>query len=72
MMAEDKKKSCCCPGVLAIIIAVLTILTMLGVIGDEALWVKIVVFVLAILIAIGSFGGCCCSRFCKTEQKQGE
>ena len=69
MMAEDKK-SCYCGGVLAIIIAVLTLLTMHGVIGG--LWVRIVVFVLAILIAIGSFAGCCCSKFCKTEQKQGE
>ena len=68
-MAEDKKKSCYCGGVLAIIIAVLTILTMLGTIAG--LWVNIVVFIAAILIAIGSFAGCCCSKFCKTEQKQG-
>ena len=69
MMAEDKK-SCYCGGVLAIVIAVLTILRMLGTIGGT--WVNIVVFIAAILIVIGSLAGCCCSKFCKTEQKQGE
>ena len=69
MMAEDKKKSCYCGGVLAIIIAVLTLLAMHGIVSG--LWVSIVVLVLAILIAIGTFAGCCCAKFCKTEQKQG-
>ena len=72
MMAEDKKTSCYCPGVLAIVIAVLTILAMSGKVTGS--WVSIVVLIAAILIAIGSFaGGCICNKFCKTEpqQKQG-
>ncbi len=70
MMAEDKK-SCYCGGVLAIVIAVLTILTMAGSITGS--WVRIVVLILAILIAIGAFaGGCLCTKLCKTEPKQGE
>lgn len=69
-MAEDKKTSCNCGGVMAIIIAVLTLLAMRDVIGG--LWVSIVVLVLAVLIAIAAFAGCCCTKFCKTEEKQGE
>ena len=78
MMAEDKK-SCCCGGVLAIVIVVLTILTMTGTIEAGTTWVNIVVLIAAILIALGAFAGCCCSKFCKTEpqpeqpqQQQGE
>ena len=65
MMAEDKKTSCCCGGVLAIIIAVLTLLAMRGIVTGP--WVSIVVLVLAILIAIGAFAGCCCAKFCKPK-----
>ena len=68
-MMADAKKSCYCPAVLAIVIAVLTILRMLRTIDGR--WVNIVVFIAAILIAIGSFAGdCLCTKFCKTEQKQ--
>ena len=71
MMAEDKKTPCPCGGVMAIVIAVLTILTMSRTVTGS--WVRIVVLILAILIAIGSFaGGCLCKKLCKTEQKQGE
>ncbi|NIA07516.1 MAG: hypothetical protein GWP14_07770 [Actinobacteria bacterium] len=67
MMAEDKKKSCYCGGVLAIVIAVLTLLAMHGIIAG--LWVSIVVLVLAILIAIGSLANCCCcAKFCKPKE----
>ena len=65
MMAEDKK-SCYCGGVLAIIIAVLTVLDMGGTVTGS--WLNIVVLILAILIAIGSFAGCCCSKFCKPKE----
>ena len=67
MMAEDKKKSCPCAGVMAIVIAVLTLLAMHGII--TGLWVSIVVLVLDILIAIGSLCGCCCcAKFCKPKE----
>ena len=70
MMAEDKKTSCYCGGVMAIVIAVLTFLAMRGTITGS--WVSVVVLVLAILIAIGSFaGGCLCTKFCKSQEKQG-
>ncbi len=65
-MAEDKKTSCPCGGIAAIVIAVLTILVMLGKITGS--WVNIVVLILAILIAIGSFASCCCAKFCKTKE----
>jgi len=66
-MAEDKKTSCYCGGVMAIVIAVLAILAMRGVITGS--WVSIVVLVLAILIAIGSFaGGCLCTKLCKPKE----
>ena len=67
MMAEEKKTSCYCGGVMAIVIAVLTILAMHGVITGS--WVSVTVLVLAILIAIGSFaGGCLCIKLCKPKE----
>ena len=71
-MAEQEKKSCGCRGVAAIIIAVLTILIMRGTVTGA--WASIVILVLAIMIAIGSFAGCCCcSKFCKTKEgEEGE
>ena len=66
MMAEEKKTSCYCGGVMAIVIAVLTILGMGGTVTGS--WVRIVVLILAILIAIGSFaGGCLCTKLCKPK-----
>ena len=65
-MAEDKKTSCPCGGIAAIVIAVLTILVMLETIAGR--WVNIVILVLAILIALGSFAGCCCAKFCKSKE----
>ena len=66
-MGEEKKKPCCCRGVAAIIIVVLTLLYMYGIV--TGLWVGIEVLVLAIIIAIGSFTGCCCcAKFCKTKE----
>ena len=66
MMAEEKKVSCYCGGVMAIIIAVLTVLAMGGTVTSS--WLNIVVLVLAILIAIGSFaGGCLCTKLCKPK-----
>ena len=69
MMAEDKKRSCYCGGVLAIIIAVLVLLDMHGLsFVKDKIWDEIVILVLAILIAVGSFAGCCCSKFCKPKE----
>ena len=66
-MAEEEKKPCCCRGIAAIIIAVLALLGMHNVIGR--LWAGIPILVLAILIAVGSFVGCCCcAKFCKTKE----
>lgn len=66
-MAEDKKTSCACGGIAAIVIAVLTILVMTGRIADS--WVNIVVLILAILIAVGALaGGCICTKLCKTKE----
>ncbi len=65
-MAEQEKKPCCCGGIAAIVIAVLTILAMAGTITGR--WVSIVVLILAILIAVGSFAGCCCAKFCKPKE----
>ena len=65
-MAEDKKESCPCGGIAAIVIAVLTILAIAGTITGS--WVNVVVLILAILIALGSFAGCCCAKFCKTKE----
>ncbi len=65
-MADDKKTSCACGGIAAIVIAVLTILVMAGTITGS--WVNIVVLILAILIAIGAFAGCCCAKFCKPKE----
>lgn len=68
-MAEQEKKPCCCRGVAALIIAVLTLLAMRGTVTGP--WVSIVVLVLAILIAIGSFiGCCCCSKLCKPKEDE--
>ena len=51
---------------MAIIIAVLTVLAMGGTVTSS--WLNIVVLVLAILIAIGSFaGGCLCTKLCKPK-----
>ena len=70
-MAEQEKRPCCCRGFAAIIIAVLTILVMRGTLTGS--WVSIVVLVLAIIIALGSFAGCCCcSKLCKTKEGQEE
>ena len=66
-MAEQEKKPCCCRGVAAIIIAVLTLLAILKIVAG--LWVSIVILVLAIMIAVGKFiDCCCCSKFCKTKE----
>ena len=66
-MGEEKKKPCCCRGVAAIIIAVLTLLGIHGTV--TGLWASIVILVLAVMIAIGSFAGCCCcAKFCKTKE----
>ncbi len=65
-MAEEEKKPCCCRGVAAIIIAVLTILAMVK--GVTSLWISIVILVLAIVIAVSTFTGCCCSKLCKTKE----
>ena len=66
MIAEEKKTSCYCGGVMAIVIAALTFLAMRGTITGS--WVSVVVLVLAILIAIGSFaGGCLCTKLCKPK-----
>lgn len=65
-MAEDKK-SCHCGGVLAIVIAVLTILVMTGTI-KAARWVNIVVLIAALLIVVGGLiSGCVCTKLCKTD-----
>ncbi|MCK4850797.1 MAG: hypothetical protein KAT11_05565 [Phycisphaerae bacterium] len=67
-MAEDKKTSCPCGGIAAIVIAVLTILAMAGTITGS--WVSIVVLILAIIIAIGAFaGGCICTKLCKPKEE---
>ncbi len=67
-MAEDKKTSCACGGIAAIVIAVLTILVMLGRITGS--WVNIVVLILAIIIAIGAFAGSCiCTKLCKPKEE---
>ena len=66
-MAEDKK-SCYCGGVLAIVIAVLTILSMTG--RVEGKWVNIVVLIAAILIVVGGLvSGCVCTKLCKTKSQ---
>jgi Na+-transporting methylmalonyl-CoA/oxaloacetate decarboxylase gamma subunit len=67
-MAEDKKTSCPCGGIAAIVIAVLILLAMYNVIAG--LWVNIVILVLAILIAVGSFAGSCiCTKLCKPKEE---
>ena len=65
-MGEEQKKSCACGGIMAIVIAVLTALVMAEKITGS--WINIVILVLAILIAIGSFAGCCCAKFCKPKE----
>ena len=66
-MAEEQKTSCACGGVMAIVIAVLTILAMTGTIAGR--WVNIAILILAILIAIGVLaGGCICTKLCKPKE----
>ena len=69
-MGQSEKKSCCCGGIMAIVIAVLVLLDMHDWLGAEGMWDEIVVLVLTILVAIGAFAGCCCAKFCKPKEGQ--
>ena len=65
-MAQEKNP-CACGGIAALVIVVLTILSMMGKIAGS--WVSIVVLILAILITLGSFaGGCICTKLCKPKE----
>ena len=66
-MAANKRSTCYCGAIMALVIIVLTVLMLQGVL-QPATWPAVVIIVLAGLMGISSITGCCCSSIAKSKE----